>query len=99
MSNPLLETSTLPYGAPRFDLIQDSDYRPAFEQAIEEGKKEIDLIANNPDAPTFENTIIAMEYAGNAFSQVANIFYNVMEANTSDFLQQLAEEMNLSPVA
>lgn len=93
MSNPLLETSTLPYGAPRFDLIQDSDYRPAFEQAIEEGKKEIDLIANNPDAPTFENTIIAMEYAGNAFSQVANIFYNVMEANTSDFLQQLAEEM------
>lgn len=93
MSNPLLKQSSLPYGAPRFDLIQDSHYRPAFEQAIQEGKKEIDDIANNSDAPTFENTVIAMEYAGSTFTRVASIFYNVMEANTNDYLQALAEEL------
>ena len=64
MNNPLLTTSTLPYGAPQFDKIENQHYIPAFKQAIEEAKTEIDAITNNTDAPTFENTIEALEYAG-----------------------------------
>lgn len=62
--NPLLTDSTLPYGAPRFDKIRTEHYLPAFEQAIAEAKAEIDAIVNNPDAPTFENTVVALDEAG-----------------------------------
>ena len=65
-NNPLLTESPLPYGAPQFDKIENRHYLPAFEQAFREGKKEIDAIVNNPDAPTFSNTIEALEYAGGA---------------------------------
>ena len=81
--NVLLTESPLPYGAPQFDRISDSDYMPAFRQAIAEGKKEIDLIASNPESPTFENTIAALAYAGSAFDKVAEIFYNILEADYS----------------
>ena len=93
MENPVIAPSGLPFGAPRFDQIKESDYLPAFQKAIEEGKKEIDAIAANPEAPTFENTVAAMEYAGDAFSRAANIFYNLMEANTSDTMQEIAEQL------
>ncbi|MBP5397671.1 MAG: M3 family metallopeptidase [Bacteroidales bacterium] len=93
MENPVIAPSDLPFGAPRFDQIKESDYLPAFQKAIEEGKKEIDAIASNPDAPTFENTVSAMEYACQAFSRAANIFYNLMEANTSDTMQEIAEQL------
>ncbi|MCQ2126852.1 MAG: M3 family metallopeptidase [Bacteroidaceae bacterium] len=91
--NVLLTESQLPYGAPQFDKIRTSDYMPAFKKAFADGKAEIDAIVNNPDAPTFENTIEALEYSGNGYAKVAAIFYNVNEANTSDEMQQIAEEL------
>ena len=60
MENPLLTESPLPYGAPQFDKIRNEHYMPAFVQGIAEAKAEIDAIADNPDAPTFQNTIEAM---------------------------------------
>ena len=64
MVNPLLTESTLPYGAPPFDKIRNEHYMPAFGQALAEAKAEIDAIAANPAAPTFQNTIAALENAG-----------------------------------
>ena len=92
--NPLLTESPLPYGAPQFDKIENRHYLPAFEQAFSEGKKEIDAIVNNPDAPTFSNTIEALEYAGGAVNKVENIFYNLLEADATDELQDIAEKVS-----
>ena len=92
--NPLLTESTAPFGAPQFDQIKDEHYLPAFEQAIAEAKAEIDAIVANKAEPTFENTIEAMEYAGQTLNKVAGIFYNLMEANTSETLQEIAEKVS-----
>ena len=94
MENPFLTESSAPFGAPEFDKIRNEHYLPAFQAAIAEAKAEIDAIVANPDEPTFENTIEAMEYSGGALNKVANIFYNLMEANTNDELQQIAEEIS-----
>ena len=94
MNNPLLTKSTLPYGAPQFDNIETQHYIPAFKQAIEEGKAEIDAIVNNPDAPSFENTIEALEYAGETLNRISHIFYNLLEANTNEEMQNIAEEIS-----
>lgn len=94
MSNPLLTKSTLPFGAPQFDKIENQHYIPAFKQAIAEAKAEIDAIINNPDEPTFENTIEALEYAGSTLNQVSHIFYNLLEANTNEEMQNIAEEIS-----
>ena len=94
MKNPLLMESAAPFGAPEFDKIKNEHYLPAFEAAIAEAKAEIDAIVANPDEPTFENTIEAMEYSGEALNNVASIFYNLMEANTNDELQQIAEAIS-----
>ena len=94
MKNPLLTESSAPFGAPQFDKIQDEHYLPAFEAGIAEAKAEIDAIVANPDEPTFENTIEAMEYAGKTLDQVAGIFYNLMEANTNDTMQAVAEQVS-----
>ena len=93
-NNPLLSESTLPYGGPQFDKIENKHYLPAFEQAIKEGKQEIDAIVNNPDAPTFQNTIEALEYAGGTVNKVASIFYNILEADADDELQEIAEKLS-----
>lgn len=92
--NPLLTDSTLPYGAPQFDKIKTEHYLPAFEQAITEAKAEIDAIVNNPDAPTFENTIAALDEAGGRLNDAAGIFYNLMEADTNDQMQDIAEKVS-----
>ena len=94
MNNPLLTKSTLPYGAPQFDKIETQHYIPAFKQAIAEAKAEIDAIINNPDAPTFENTIEALEYAGSTLNNISHIFYNLLEANTNEEMQNIAEEIS-----
>ena len=91
--NPLLSESPLPYGAPQFDKIRTEHYVPAFEKAIELGKAEIDAIVANQEEPTFENTIEALEYAGEAYNNVASIFYNVLEADSNDELQNIAEQL------
>jgi peptidyl-dipeptidase Dcp len=92
--NPLLTESPLPYGAPQFDKIKTSDYMPAFEEAFRQGKQEIDAIVANPDAPTFQNTIEALEYAGSMVNKVGAIFYNLLEADATDELQDIAEKVS-----
>ena len=92
--NPLLTESPHPYGAPQFDKIQTSDYMPAFEEAFRQGKQEIDAIVANPDAPTFQNTIEALEYSGSLVSKVGSIFYNLLEADATPELQEIAEKVS-----
>ena len=92
--NPFLTDSPLPYGAPQFDKIQTSDYMPAFEEAFRQGKQEIDAIVANPDAPTFQNTIEALEYSGSLVNKVGAIFYNLLEADATDELQDIAEKIS-----
>ena len=84
-----------PHGTYPFEQIKPEHYMPAFEEAMRQGLKEIDNIANNPKAPTFQNTIEAYEKSGQMLSVVASCFYNLTSAETNDQLQQL--EMQLSP--
>ena len=94
MENPLLTESKLPYGAPQFDKIRNEHYLPAFEKGIAEAKAEIDAIVDNPEEPTFKNTVEAMEYAGQKLERVSGIFFNLMEADTDDEMQKIAEEVS-----
>ena len=94
MSNPLLEKSTHRYNAPAFDKIKTEHYLPAFQEAIAEGKQEIEAIANNTEDPTFENTILALNYAGEKLNGVSSIFFNINEANTNEQMQQIAQEVS-----
>lgn len=93
-NNPFLTESPLPYGAPQFDKIRNSHYLPAFEEAFRQGKQEIDAIVANPDASTFQNTIEALEYSGSLVSKVGGVFYNILEADASDELQEIAEKVS-----
>ncbi len=94
MENPFLTESKAPFGAPEFDKIKNEHYLPAFEAGIAEAKAEIDAIVANVEEPTFENTIEAMEFSGRTLEKVAGIFYNLMEANTDDEMQQIAEQIS-----
>lgn len=94
MNNPLLVPSDAPHGAPAFDKIRTEHYKPAFLQAIKEGKAEVEAIANNPEAPTFANTIEALAYAGESMTKVSNIFFNLNEACTNEEMQNLAEDIS-----
>ena len=94
MNNPLLVPSDAPHGAPAFDKIKTEHYKPAFLQAIKEGKAEVEAIVNNPEVPTFANTIEALTYAGESMTRVSNIFFNLNEACTNDEMQNLAEEIS-----
>src|SRR5215469_15088113 len=88
-SNPFAQQSTLPYQAPPFDRIKDSDYQPALEEGMKEQIAEIEAIANNPAAPTFENTIAAMEKSGRLLDRVQLAFSGVVQANTNDTLDKV----------
>ena len=77
-TNPLLRESSLEYGAPEFDKIKTEHYMPAFRKGIEEAKSEVTAIVENPDRPTFENTILALENSGKTLDRVSGIFFNVM---------------------
>ena len=94
MKNPLLMESSAPFGAPQFDKIENEHYLPAFEAAVAEAKAEIDAIIANEEEPTFENTIEAMEYAGGTLNNVAGVFYALMEANTNETMQAVAEQIS-----
>ena len=94
MKNPLLVESDAPFGAPQFDKIENEHYLPAFEAGIAEAKAEIDAIIANQEEPTFENTIEAMEFAGRKLNTVSGIFYNLMEANTNEEMQAIAEQVS-----
>jgi len=88
-ANPFYAPSTLPFGAPPFDKIKDEDYQPAIEAGMAQQRAEIQAIADNPDAPTFENTIVAMEKTGRLFERVMYAFNGVTGANTNDMLQNI----------
>lgn len=94
MNNPLLTESPLVYGAPQFDEIRTEHYLPAFKAGIAEAKAEVDRIAGSTDAPTFENTIEALEYSGKALNRISDIFYNILEADADEEMQNLAEEIS-----
>lgn len=89
--NPLLVESTLPYYAPDFSKIKDEDFEPAIFQGIEEQKKAVDEIANNPEEPTFENTVVALEKSGVLLDRALQIFGALSSANTNDTLQAVDE--------
>jgi peptidyl-dipeptidase Dcp len=88
-SNPFAEESKLPYQAPPFDRIKDSDYEPAILEGMRQQLAEMDAIANNPAAPTFENTIAAMEKTGRLLDRVQLAFSGVVGANTNDTLDKV----------
>ena len=92
--NPLLTDSQAPFGAPEFDKIKNEHYLPAFEAGIAEAKAEIDAIVANPEEPTFENTIEAMEFSGRTLNKVAGIFFNLQESNTNEEMQAIAEKVS-----
>ena len=94
MENPLLKESSAPFGAPEFDKIRTEHYLPAFEAGIAEAKAEIDAIVADPAEPTFENTIEKMEFSGKLLDKVSGIFYNLMEADTDDQMQAVAEQVS-----
>ena len=91
--NPLLEISDLPNHAPKFSEIDDAHYMPAVETAIEEARANYEAIKDNSDEPTFENTVEAMETAGEALGQVTSVFYNQLSCMGGDELHELAEKI------
>ncbi len=91
-ANPFYAPSTLPFHAPPFDRIKDSDYQPAIEAGMAEQLKEMRAIADDPAAPTFENTIVAMEKSGALFDRVMAAFNGVTGANTNPELEKIQEE-------
>lgn len=91
-TNPFFAASTLPFEAPPFDKIKEGDYQPAIEEGIKQHLAEIEKIADNPEAPTFENTYVAMEKSGALLKRARMAFDGVTGANTSDLLQKVQEE-------
>ncbi|RZZ81595.1 peptidyl-dipeptidase Dcp [Pseudoxanthomonas winnipegensis] len=92
-ANPLLSASTLPFQAPPFDKIQDSDYLPAFEEGMQQHLAEIRKIADNPEPATFANTLEAMERSGETLTRVSRIFFGLVQADTNDARQKIQEEI------
>jgi peptidyl-dipeptidase Dcp len=82
-TNPFATKSTLPYEAPPFDQISDADYQPAYEQGMAEQLREVRSIASNPAAPTFDNTVVAMERSGPMLRRVSSAFGAVNQADTN----------------
>jgi peptidyl-dipeptidase Dcp len=95
-SNPFFEEWDTPFGIPPFDRILDEHYKPAFEKAIEEQRADIEVIRNNPEPPTFENTLEALELAGASLNRVSSVFANITNTDTNDVLQEL--EVEMSPI-
>ncbi|HET7437338.1 MAG TPA: peptidyl-dipeptidase Dcp [Thermoanaerobaculia bacterium] len=92
-SNPFNAKSTLPYQAPPFNRIKDTDYQPAIEEGMRQQLAEVAVIANNPEAPTFANTIVAMEKTGTLLTRAAKVFFALTAANTNDTLQKAESEI------
>ncbi len=90
--NPLLMEFDTPYEAPPFDKIEDEHFMPAIEEAISQHKAEIEAIVENPEAPDFENTIVAYDDAGELLTRVNRVFGGLRSAETTDHLQEIARE-------
>ena len=90
-ANPFFSASVLQYQAPAFDKIADADYQPAIDDGMKQQIAEIETIANQVEAPTFDNTIVAMERSGEMLTRVTNVFGAIAQANTNDTLQKIRE--------
>jgi len=95
-TNPFFEVSDLPYGMPAFDQIKDEHYLPAFERGMAEELSEYEAIASNPEAASFENTIVAMELAGQLLDRTGRVFNAMGSAHTNDKIKEV--EILLAPV-
>ena len=91
--NPLLQESTLPFGAPDFSKIEASDYLPAFETAIQQTREEIAQIIDNQDSATFENTILAYEESGKTLDRVSRVFFALVEADKTPELSEVEKKV------
>ena len=91
--NPLLQESTLPFGAPDFSKIQPTDYLPAFEAAIQQNRDEIANIVENQDSATFENTILAFEESGKTLDRVSRVFFAIVEADKTDAISEIEKKV------
>ncbi|NLB03612.1 MAG: M3 family metallopeptidase, partial [Bacteroidales bacterium] len=92
--NPFFEDYDTPYGAVPFDKISIEHYMPAFVEGMNQHKLEIDAIALNEEAPTFENTIAAMDYSGELLNKVSLVFFNLTSSHTNDEMQAIAQELS-----
>ncbi len=90
MNNPLLN----PFDTAPFEQIKNEHFKPAFLQAIEEAKKEIDQITNNPEPPTFQNTLVALDFSGQQLDRVSSLFFNLNSAETNEDIQKIAQEVS-----
>lgn len=95
-NNPFMKKSSLQYQAPEFNKIRDSHFKPAFEYGIKVQLAEIENIANNTAAPTFENTILALENSGEVLRRAQTVFYNLTGSNTNPDLQKI--EVEYAPI-
>ncbi|EPR3239963.1 peptidyl-dipeptidase Dcp [Klebsiella aerogenes] len=93
-NNPFLHVSLLPYQAPHFDLIEDSHYRPAFDEGVRRQREEIAAIINNPASADFDNTLVALEQSGQLLGRVTRVFFAMAGANTNPLIQQLDEQFS-----
>ena len=91
--NPFLTEWETPYGIPPFEQIKPSDYLPAFQEGIRQQQAEIQAIIDNPEAPTFDNTIGALDRSGMLLSKVAGVFFNITESDGSDELNAVMEQV------
>ena len=91
--NPFFAESTLPYGLPAFDLIEDSHYRAAFERGMAKQLEEIEAIAASGEEPTLDNTLVAMERSGRLLDRVARVFFSLSAADTNDEINAIRAEM------
>lgn len=94
MSNPLLAEFKTPFDTAPFSKIKNKHFKPAFIESIQLAKNEIDAITNNSAAPTFENTLEAMEFGGEKLDRISSIFFNLNSAETSEEIQKIAQEIS-----
>jgi peptidyl-dipeptidase Dcp len=92
--NPFFEEYETPFKVPPFDKIENKHFIPAFEKAMKEHKSEIEAIVNNPEDPTFDNTVGEMVYSGKLMDKVTYVFYGLLSANTGDELQKIAQKIS-----
>jgi len=94
MNNPFFGEWNTPYGIPDFEKIKPEHYMPAFEEGMKQQKAEIAAIVNNAEAPTFENTVEAMENSGALLNEVSGVFFNLAESNNSKEMEEIAEKVS-----
>ncbi len=93
MENPFFSAWNTPYEIPDFSRIKTEHYMPAFREGMARQKAEIDSIVNNPEAPTFENTILPYEYSGQLLGEVSRVFFNLSECENSPEMEAIEEEV------